>query len=360
MYTRAVTKPTRIKMSHFKLLALMVVLQSAYCQSGQMAKSTDEGHGKAPVDLIGIQEILAKNEEEMNKMKQRMDDQKSEHEKQIYELRHIVAKQDGRIKEQNGKLKAQDGQIRRQNEQMKKLMKFMADTKATILEQETKGQQKTSDIKSVNETIAELEQRVDDQEIAMLDVREDVFDIGADVVRVSADVLVAEENIDTLEANDEAQDQQISVLETTVNDYLDVAIGFHVTLNSAKQTLAKGDAVLFDTIVTNYGEAFDLTSGSFVAPRHGLYWFSSYMLTSDSALPTDLCIMVNGACVCAESAGTDLINDRAYDTGTCSALVELQPGDIVNVVFYWDYQSDGGEVHHNRHTGFSGWLYKAL
>ncbi len=338
-------------MSYFKLFVLMVVLQSVYCQSGQGAV-TDEDHVKAPTDFIKLLEILPKLEQEMDKMKQNQDEQKSEHEKQIHELRQIISKQDG-------KMKAQHDQIRAQNGQIKELMQFMTDTKATILQQDQaiKGQQKTSDIKSVNETIAELEQRVDDLEIAMLDVREDVFDIGADVVRVSADVLVAEENIDTLEANDEAQDQQISVLETTVNDYLDVAIGFHVTLNSAKQTLALGDAVLYDTMITNYGEAFNLTSGSFVSPRHGLYGFSSYFISTNPAVATNLCIMVNGMCVCSEVAGHI---ERIFDTGSCSALVELQPGDVVQVVLHYDGGSDGGEVYHGGHTGLTGWLYKAL
>ena len=289
------TKATKIRMAYTKLFALTVILQSAVLQS-------------APIDFIKFEQELREIEHEMDKMKQRMDDQKSEHETQIHELRQIIA---------------------------------------TILQEDRaiKGQKKLSDIMPANATFKALEERVNHLEVAMQEVREDVFDVETDVVRVNA-----------LEANDYAQDQQISQLETTVYDYLDVGIGFHVTLNLSEQFLALGDAVKFDTIIINYGGAFNLTSSSFVAPRRGLYRFSLYFLTSSPAVDTDLCIMVNGTCACSAAAN----NGSAYETGTCFALVELQPGNIVHVKLWIDTGSDGGVVYNGGYTGFTGWLYKAL
>ncbi len=342
-------KETLIKMSYIKLFTLVLILHCAKGGSAKKASISTKDEGDS---ISNIQEILSKYDQEIHEIEQTLAEQKLEHEmskasyeKEISELRRVITNQNGKIKEQDGHIKT--------------MIHFMTQNEAQNLKKDNaiRAPGKTSDIKPVNASVEELEQRVDDLEIAMLDVREDVIDIGADVVRVSADVLVAEGNIDALEAEDAELDQRISVLEATVNDYLDVAIGFHVTLNAADQTLALGDAILFDTILTNYGEAFNLTSGSFLAPRHGLYGFSLYFLTTHEGLTTHVCVAVNGVCAC--NAHADFNHDK-YETGTCSALHELQPGDVVNVVLHADPQSDGGAVDNYGSTGFNGWLYKAL
>ncbi len=215
-----------------------------------------------------------------------------------------------------------------------------------------------SDVVQLSADLLVAEGNINDLETNYAAQEEQINIIESDIAQLSADLLVAEENIDALEMNDALQEERIGVLESSVNDYLDVGIGFHVTLNNAAQTLARGDAVLYDTIITNYGGAFNLTSGSFVTPRHGLYGFSSYFLTSTSAVATNLCIMVNGVCACSEVAGH---NGNIFETGTCSALVELQSEDVVNVVLFNDQNPpDGGGVHNGGYTGFTGWLYKAL
>ncbi len=226
----------------------------------------------------------------------------------------------------------------------------MLDVKEDVLDVASDVVQLSSDLLIAEGDINDLETNDASQE-------EQISVLATDIAQLSADLVAAEGNIDVLETNDALQEERIGVLESTVNDYLDVAIGFHVTLNSVPQTLALGDAVLYDTVISNYGGAFNLISGSFVAPWHGLYVFASNFITSNPAFATDLCIMVNGICICSEVAG---YSDNIYDTGTCTALVELQPNDIVNVVLHYDGQSDGGEVHGYQYTGFSGWLYKAL
>ncbi len=186
---------------------------------------------------------------------------------------------------------------------------------------------------------------------------EQINELESNIVQLSADLLVAEENIDALETNDALQEERIGVLESTVNNYLDLGIGFHVTLKSAPQNLSVGDAVKFDTIITNYGGGFNLTSSYFVAPRHGLYEFSSYFITGIRPVATNLCIMVNGDCISSELA---MNNVRMQETGTCSAFVELQFRDVVKVVMHGDPHSYGGEVYNGGYTGFIGSLYKAL
>ncbi len=340
----AYCRATQIRMWCLKLLSFVLILQ---CAEGSNSEK------EAADDISKIWEIMSTYHQEIQEMKQNLADQRVEHEmskahylKEITELRQIIMQQNGLIKEQDG--------------QMKMLRQLMTKNNGGTLEKDNdrKTHHKTPNNRPRNISIEELEQRVDDLEVAMLDVREDIFDIGADVVRVSADVLVAEQNIEALENEDAAKDDRISVLETTVNDYLDVAVGFHVALNSGgDQILALGDVVMFDTILTNYGEAFNLSSSSFVAPRHGLYGFSAYFLTSKEGLATHLCVAVNADCVCKEYAD---YNHNKYETGTCSVLAELLPGDMVNIVLNSDPQSDGGEVNGHGYTGFTGWLYKAL
>ena len=137
-------------MYYVKLFALMSILGCAEGAAQNAAiSSMDEGKNymEASVDFTKIQEILSKHEQEMIKMKQNMDDQKSEHEKQIFELRQIIAKQDEKIKE---------------------LTTFMTESKTATPEQNyaPTDSRKSSDIKPVNATIEELEQRVEDLEVS--------------------------------------------------------------------------------------------------------------------------------------------------------------------------------------------------
>ncbi len=138
----AVEKQLGIRMHHVKLFAFMFILQYAGAAQNVAISTTDEGYNdmKASVDFTRIQEILSEHEQKTN-------EQESKHQKQISELREIIAKQDGQIKE---------------------MMKLMTESKGATPEQNhsRKDPRKTPDTKPANTTIDELEQRVENLEVS--------------------------------------------------------------------------------------------------------------------------------------------------------------------------------------------------
>ena len=68
---------------------------------------------------------------------------------------------------------------------------------------------------------------------------------------------------------------------------------------------------------------------------------------------SDLAIMMNDIALCNGNAV------REYDQGSCSTIVELQVGDVVNVkVVFGDAVLNGSES--GKINGFAGFLYTAL
>ncbi len=100
----------------------------------------------------------------------------------------------------------------------------------------------------------------------------------------------------------------------------------------------------------NHGNGYNAITGAFTAPLGGVYVFNLYFSLSGGN-NIDMGIEVNGKGVCdAFAAGTN------YDTGVCSAMAQLKPGDVVNVKKLFN-----GGLHNPAHgSGFSGFLYSAV
>ena len=109
--------------------------------------------------------------------------------------------------------------------------------------------------------------------------------------------------------------------------------------------------VVFRTITTNQGNGYNNTTGRFTAPLKGVYVFDIFYTIPASA---DLyfAIQVNGNTVCAAYAVEN------WDVGVCSAVVQLELGDVVNVKMTC---CEGGSLWQPEYnSGFSGFLYLAL
>ena len=137
-----------------------------------------------------------------------------------------------------------------------------------------------------------------------------------------------------------------------MNLFVENDIAFYVHLPNADYPATEGSIIQYDVVVTNLGNGYNTASGSFTALQHGYYVFTIFFQTR-SGDNSDLAIMVNDNMVCSGDAPSD-----HYNQGTCSAIVELQVGDVVNVkVVYGDAVLHRGDGIIN---GFSGFIYKAL
>ena len=104
--------------------------------------------------------------------------------------------------------------------------------------------------------------------------------------------------------------------------------------------------------MTNLGNAYSTSSGSFTAPINGYYFFHIFATTFGDS-ETDLALLVNNEVLC----GLDASNN--YQQGTCSAVVQLNVGDVVNVkAVAGTAELYTGEV--GKAIGFSSFLYLAL
>ena len=86
----------------------------------------------------------------------------------------------------------------------------------------------------------------------------------------------------------------------------------------------------------------------------GFYSFTLFFITQD--VTTNLAIKVNDADVCRGYGN----QDHFGNTGTCTAVVQLAAGDLVNVKVLDDGSGDGGVMYGGRYSGLSGFLLEPL
>ena len=110
--------------------------------------------------------------------------------------------------------------------------------------------------------------------------------------------------------------------------------------------------LIFDTVEVNLGNSYSTASGSFTTLVSGYYVFTLFY-QSTNTIDSDLAILVNDQILCSGSGASN------YQQGTCTAAVELQVGDVVNVKSLAGdsilYGGDAGKV-----NGFTGYLYLPL
>ncbi len=115
-----------------------------------------------------------------------------------------------------------------------------------------------------------------------------------------------------------------------------------------------GSKVKFNQIRVNLGDGYDIETGTFSAPMHGIYFFTlSYMTSYDNY--SNLGLFVNDERLCVTFA------NKPVNVATCSAMTELRVGDVISVR---GFQAGGNlypsnSVYKNHHS-LVGFLYKSL
>ncbi len=117
-----------------------------------------------------------------------------------------------------------------------------------------------------------------------------------------------------------------------------------------------GSVLEFNRIRVNLGDGYDIQTGSFTTPVHGIYFFTLSFMTAKEK-NSNLALYVNDERLCVTLAYIP------WGVGTCSAMTELKVGDVVNVK---GIQTNlGGNLYpsnsvYKNHHSLVGFLYKSL
>lgn len=104
-------------------------------------------------------------------------------------------------------------------------------------------------------------------------------------------------------------------------------VAFFATLSAHQQHIGVDQAVLFDSLVTNIGNAYHNHLGSFIAPIEGTYVFSVTLMSHHN---TDghFVIAKNGSHITTMYLSGP---EGGYSTSSQTVILQLQQGDDVNV-----------------------------
>uniref|UniRef100_A0A0B7AR95 C1q domain-containing protein n=1 Tax=Arion vulgaris TaxID=1028688 RepID=A0A0B7AR95_9EUPU len=127
------------------------------------------------------------------------------------------------------------------------------------------------------------------------------------------------------------------------------AVAFSAKL-SYNRELKPLDTVIFDTVLTNDGNAYDLDSGKFTAIVTGTYLFHSTILSGYNT-KVETAIIVNDKEIARIYSGAH----DAHGSGSNMAIVNLRNGDSVWVRLLYQ----GGNHVHGYYSTFSGALLRA-
>uniref|UniRef100_A0A3Q2CQT1 C1q domain-containing protein n=1 Tax=Cyprinodon variegatus TaxID=28743 RepID=A0A3Q2CQT1_CYPVA len=111
--------------------------------------------------------------------------------------------------------------------------------------------------------------------------------------------------------------------------------------------------IVYNTVITNVGNAYNQQTGIFVAPVAGMYYFT-FFYHAGGHVPTGLVLVKNNHYIIST---TD--HQTSYDgadNGGNAAFLQLQQGDQVSIRLYANCQVWGG----NYRTTFSGVLLYPL
>ncbi|XP_052777948.1 heavy metal-binding protein HIP-like [Mya arenaria] len=131
------------------------------------------------------------------------------------------------------------------------------------------------------------------------------------------------------------------------------SVAFFERLDQSYENIGEWETIVFQTVVTNEGRAYNGTTGEFTAPVDGTYVFYSSILTrAGRSIETSLKVNdINKLYL--YSGGTA----KFYGSGSNMAVLNLISGDKVKMVKHGSWGSGPFYIHVNWST-FSGFLLK--
>lgn len=128
------------------------------------------------------------------------------------------------------------------------------------------------------------------------------------------------------------------------------SVAFSAVLTPRRYVGNEKHPVVFDSVETNTGDAYNNATGYFTAPTNGTYYFFASMF-ADNGLEVGFTIAVNGIVkVKSIARGTDF----RHGTASQAVIVQLTNDDAVNVGTFNVYNK--GMTWHGGFCTFSGFL----
>ena len=134
-------------------------------------------------------------------------------------------------------------------------------------------------------------------------------------------------------------------------------IGFHADFGQSPNAFVNvtdGAPVIFERTLLNLGNGYNLSAGVFTAPVPGMYLFSLQFMAGAHNETTELAAYVDGQQVMCVAFAVGYYRQNS-DQGSCTAVVQLEQGQVVSVKVY-----DGAPtIWGSRLTSFTGALLRS-
>lgn len=132
------------------------------------------------------------------------------------------------------------------------------------------------------------------------------------------------------------------------------SVAFLAYLSEPITNLQSNQHVVFDKVITNIGNAYNKSSGHFIAPIDGVYVFF-VMLSNIAGNSVTVIVLRNGLWIGKVAAYGSITDNGILVTSTSAVPVELQYGDEVWVQNEYTYLAHE-EVAGYKQSSFSGHL----
>ncbi len=117
----------------------------------------------------------------------------------------------------------------------------------------------------------------------------------------------------------------------------------------------------FDFARVNEGNAMDLTSGLFTAPRNGTYFFSftgTARIEASSSYFFYVHLVLNGGIIGTSYVSEDRSSVDQFSPMTLQSTLNLKEGDWVYLIMFYDGSSSSLFDSSSHHTLFTGFMLK--
>ena len=136
----------------------------------------------------------------------------------------------------------------------------------------------------------------------------------------------------------------------------DIKVAFTAVVSPPQiANLGAGQAIVFDRVITNTGNAYDNITGIFTAPVRAVYVFEMTLMT-DPGCNQYLELVQNGQHIIWNYG--QAVNQ--LDSSSRTVTVELAKGAKVWIRTQNNANHGSGKVHGYGYSTFSGWLYTVL
>ena len=114
-----------------------------------------------------------------------------------------------------------------------------------------------------------------------------------------------------------------------------------------------GEIVMYDSVLSNFGDHYNSATSTFICPYDGIYLFN-VNLQSFYTSRVDVVMFRNDIALSEAMAFNDGAGTNGYPTASSLVVTWCNSGDVIWVKC--DYAENGGVLHSSQHNVFSGYL----